>query len=132
MIDEIALDTSIVIPIFKNDPDIAIHFQHIEHVYFPVPVIAEFHIGFLARKSSKEAQKARDEFEIFVSRGKILICDKETAHKYAEIEFHLRSKGELIPQNDIWIAACCIVAGKPLATRDAHFQRVPGLKVEMW
>jgi predicted nucleic acid-binding protein len=132
MIKEIALDTSIVIPIFRNDPDLATHFKTIENVYFPVPVIAEFYIGFIARKSSKEAQKAKDEFEVFVSRGSILDCNREAALKYAEIECSLRRDGALIPQNDIWIAACCLTAGVPLATRDNHFQRIPDLKVEMW
>lgn len=132
MIKEIALDTSIVIPIFRNDPGLAVHFKTVEKIYFPIPVIAEFHIGLIARKSSKEALKAKNEFEIFVSHGSILDCNKMVALKYAEIEYSLRQDGALIPQNDIWIAACCLTAGVTLATRDNHFRRIPGLNIEMW
>lgn len=132
MINAIALDTSIVIPIFRNDPDLAIRFKTIDAVYFPVPVIAEFHVGILARQSSKEAQKAKAAFDIFVSSANILDCGRDVALRYAEIEYSLRRNGSLIPQNDIWIAACCLNADLPLATRDTHFQRIPGLKIEMW
>ena len=132
MISEIALDTSIIIPVFRNDPDLAIRFKTIDSLYFPIPVIAEFHIGFLARKSSKESQKIKDAFDAFVSSGNTLDCNREVALKYAEIEHFLRGNGSLIPQNDIWIAACCINANLPLATRDNHFQRIPGLKIELW
>ncbi|MEW6200485.1 MAG: PIN domain-containing protein [bacterium] len=132
MTKEIALDTSIVVQIFRNDPIVKSRFQTIETVYLPIPVIAEVHIGFLSRKSSQAAQRAREDFEVFASKGRLIGCTREVALKYADIEFSLRQKGLLIPQNDIWIAACCIVADQPLATRDPHFQRVSDLRVEMW
>jgi predicted nucleic acid-binding protein len=132
MIKEIALDTSVVIQIFRGDPELAVRFKTIETVYLPVPVIAEIHVGFLARKSSQAAQRAREDFEIFALKTRLITCTREIALKYADINYELRKKGLLIPQNDIWIAACCIAAGLPLATRDPHFQRIPDLRVEMW
>jgi tRNA(fMet)-specific endonuclease VapC len=44
----------------------------------------------------------------------------------------LEAKGQIIPENDIWIAAVALECDMPLATRDAHFQRVEGLTVIQW
>jgi predicted nucleic acid-binding protein len=132
MTEQIALDTSVVIQIFRRDLNVAERIRRVETYWLPIPVIAEIRIGFLARKSSQAAQRAWKEFDSFVSSAKIIDCTWDVAARYADISLSLREKGLLIPQNDIWIAACCLVAGQPLATRDTHFQRVPDLDVEMW
>jgi predicted nucleic acid-binding protein len=44
----------------------------------------------------------------------------------------LARSGTPIPENDVWIAAVALEHGWPLATRDAHFARVPGLTVQDW
>jgi len=126
---EIALDTSVVIQIFDNDPDVRKRFVNIETVWMPVPVIAEIAVGF---SDTNPHNSQKSDFEQFVSSMKVIDCTSEVALKYGEIHRYLRSKGAMIPINDIWIAACCITAGKPLATRDTHFQRIPDLTVEMW
>ena len=47
-----------------------------------------------------------------------------TGHCYAG----LRRKGQLIPTNDVWIAASALEHGAALLTRDAHFRHVEGLR----
>lgn len=37
----------------------------------------------------------------------------------------------MIPTNDLWIAATAAEHGLPLLTRDAHFQGLPGVEVEL-
>lgn len=39
----------------------------------------------------------------------------------------LKDKGTPISENDIWIAATCIVYEIPLATNDKHFSNIEGL-----
>ena len=58
-----------------------------------------------------------------------------TAHTAAEcgrVKLALDLAGAPIPENDLWIAAAVPEHGLPLATRDAHFNRVPGLTVHEW
>jgi predicted nucleic acid-binding protein len=43
-----------------------------------------------------------------------------------------RPTGTPITEDDLWIAAQARAHGLPLATRDAHFVRVPGLSVRDW
>ena len=51
---------------------------------------------------------------------------------YARLRGALTRAGTPIPENDLWIAALAVEHGWPLATRDAHFARVPGLTVFDW
>ena len=129
MIKEIALDTSVLIPYLRNDSGINQRLEDIDSISIPLFVIGEIMVGFYY---TIPPDAVRRDFESFLSHANILECNRNVADKYGAIFANLRGKGALIPANDIWIAACCIVAGKPLATRDAHFQRVPDLTVEMW
>ena len=38
-------------------------------------------------------------------------------------------KGHPLPENDIWIAATCLVNDLSLATLDRHFRAIDGLKL---
>jgi tRNA(fMet)-specific endonuclease VapC len=42
----------------------------------------------------------------------------------------LSSKNQLIPDNDLWIAALATQHGLMLVTRDSHFQSIPGIVLE--
>jgi len=67
-----------------------------------------------------------DSSEIFVP------CNAETAKKYGEIKNRLKEKGHPIPENDIWIAAIAQQYALTLVTRDAHFEGIENLKIEVW
>ena len=51
---------------------------------------------------------------------------------YGALHASLRSVGQLIPTNDIWIAATAIAHGATVVTTDPHFRRVPTLAVVDW
>lgn len=53
---------------------------------------------------------------------------KEIAWQYGEIYRNLKSGGNLIGANDMWIAATAIVHGMPLVTNNLRdFERIPDL-----
>jgi tRNA(fMet)-specific endonuclease VapC len=60
------------------------------------------------------------------------LIDDEISKRYGQTKAHLARVGEMIPENDLWIAATCLVHDLILATRDAHFDRVPTLKTVKW
>jgi predicted nucleic acid-binding protein len=39
---------------------------------------------------------------------------------------------EAIPENDIWIAALCLVQNVPLLSNDGHFDKINRLEVINW
>jgi predicted nucleic acid-binding protein len=53
----------------------------------------------------------------------------ETPEFYARVIHQLRAKGTPIPTNDIWIAALTMEHGASLATSEAHFSKIDGLKL---
>jgi tRNA(fMet)-specific endonuclease VapC len=55
------------------------------------------------------------------------------APAYGEIRSELESKGEVIGNNDLWIAAHALAAGLTLVTNnEREFRRVRGLKIQNW
>jgi tRNA(fMet)-specific endonuclease VapC len=55
------------------------------------------------------------------------------AEAYGTIRSELEAKGELIGNNDLWIAAHALAAGLTLVTNnEKEFRRVGGLKVQNW
>jgi tRNA(fMet)-specific endonuclease VapC len=58
----------------------------------------------------------------------------ETAgEKYGTIRAELESRGEMIGNNDLWIAAHALASGLVLVTNnEREFRRVRGLKIQNW
>jgi tRNA(fMet)-specific endonuclease VapC len=57
----------------------------------------------------------------------------ETSEKYGTILAELEISGEVIGNNDLWIAAHATAAGLILVTNNEKaFRRVRGLKVQNW
>jgi len=56
--------------------------------------------------------------------------DRKAIKKAAEIDADLVKKGEMIAFPDIVIAAIALTYDLILVTRDGHFKRIEGLKVE--
>lgn len=48
----------------------------------------------------------------------VLDADVDVARTWGEINARARKRGRPRPQNDSWIAACCLVYGLPLVTRN--------------
>jgi tRNA(fMet)-specific endonuclease VapC len=54
----------------------------------------------------------------------ILSLPKSAGESYGEIQADLESKGEMIGNNDLWIAAHALAAGLTLVTNNKEFRRV--------
>ena len=62
-----------------------------------------------------------------------LSLPETAAEAYAAIRAELETKGEMIGNNDLWIAAHAVVAGLTLVTNnESEFRRVRGLKIQNW
>ena len=123
------LDTNIVIALWGGDNDVIRQFNQNMLVYVPSIVFGELYYG--AKKSARsDLNLAR--IDEFASSVEMIDVDFRDARLYGEIKDHLRKNGRPIPENDIWIAALAMRHELTLVTRDAHFQSVQGLKIEMW
>jgi len=88
--------------------------------------VAELDLGIL---------KARDPFAAVERCAEVLAGDQvfhgsgRTPMFYARTYHDLERRGQMIPVNDIWIAAIAVETGLPVLARDLHFARVQGLSV---
>ncbi len=71
-----------------------------------------------------------DDAKALVSGIRLLDVTPEVARQYATAARTLRSGGQLIGSNDLWIGCTARAFNVPIVTRNAeHFQRIPKLQV---
>jgi tRNA(fMet)-specific endonuclease VapC len=98
-------------------------------LYLPLTVWGELLYG--AYRSDRPERELANMIEF--ARGIVrLYPTDQTADTYAKIKQALAAAGMLIPENDIWIAAFAVEHNLPLAARDEHFLRIPGLTMLDW
>lgn len=121
-----ALDTNVAIDLLNGNVEILLNYEKFTSLYLPVTVCGELLYGAINSNNSK---KNLIKYRGFISNCTILNINSAIAEKYASIRKGLKDKGTPIPENDIWIAATCIVYEIPLATSDKHFNNIEGLKL---
>jgi tRNA(fMet)-specific endonuclease VapC len=127
-VSSILVDTNAYAAFKQGQPDAVEIIQRATRLAFNSTVLGELLAGFAA--GSREA-KNRAELQQFLTsdRVHILFIDDSTAAYYATVYRLLRSKGQPIPTNDMWIAASALQHGYALFSYDGHFQAVDGLHV---
>jgi tRNA(fMet)-specific endonuclease VapC len=125
----ILLDTSAVIAHLRGRIDVLALTKPTEPLFLPLVALGELYKG--VEKSARSAHN-RQLVDDFLQIAALLYPDSATAESYAQAAVALEAKGQVIPENDLWIAAVALECDMPLATRDAHFQRVDGLTVIPW
>lgn len=90
------------------------------------PSVMELWSGaIIAKASEHEKAKVND----LIQSLQILPLDEKSAKEAGEIEADLLRRGLPIETEDIMIAAIARVHGEKVVTHDAHYTRIPGLRV---
>ncbi|MEZ4887300.1 MAG: type II toxin-antitoxin system VapC family toxin [Chitinophagales bacterium] len=125
----VALDTNIAIDILNERTEIIPKLRSVSFAYLPITVCGELLFG---AKNSGRSTTNEIKYVRFINTCIVLNVDFLVANQYAAIRKQLKSIGRPIPENDIWIAAICMVNNLALATHDKHFQYVDGLQLFDW
>jgi toxin FitB len=64
--------------------------------------------------------KNRDAIGGWLDRAMLLPYSRRVATTWGELQAAAAHRGRTPPHNDTWIAACCLVEGLPLATRNVR------------
>ena len=123
----IVLDTNIVVDLLNGDKELIMRIRQYEMVFLPITVSGELLFG---AKNSQKKEENLLKFRQFINSCEELNINNLVAETYSDIRLELKQKGKPIPENDIWIAAICIVNDLPLLTRDGHFKFIDELKLE--
>jgi predicted nucleic acid-binding protein len=59
---------------------------------------------------------ARDRLDAWIGGRPVIPYDEEIARSWARLAASARRRGRPRPQNDTWVAACCVRHGLPLIT----------------
>lgn len=100
--------------------------QVAESILVPMTVYGELCAGFYLGSKS---QANFLELERFLERPGITLTEinRDIADRYGQLVRQLQKNGNMIPTNDIWIAATAMETGSRLVSYDRHFAKVPGL-----
>jgi tRNA(fMet)-specific endonuclease VapC len=91
-------------------------------------VLGELYAGFFGGSKTEQNIDRLQEF-LKLDDVKIISASQITAKIFGRIKYELKKKGQMIPLNDIWIAAHAIETESMLITYDAHFKHIENLKL---
>ncbi len=122
----VALDTNAYTAFRTGLPDAVELLAMVDHIVVPTVVLGELRAGFAIGSRTTINERDLTRF-LASSRVDVRSIDERTSFVYGSVFMQLRKRGTPIPTNDIWIAACALVAGTALFTFDAHFAHVDQL-----
>ena len=123
------LDTSVLVLVLKQNVAILKRMANAQTVYISSIGLGELYYG---AEHSANVERSLAEVDGLAKTATILVTDKATAEIYGHFKHEQRIKGQLIPDNDLWIASTAIQNGLTLAARDHHFTWIDGLVLEQW
>jgi tRNA(fMet)-specific endonuclease VapC len=118
------LDTNALSAWADGNPACRSAFREASRIIIPAIVIGEYQYGI--RQS-----RHRERYEAWLTQNlphtEIHPITVQTADVYADLRIHLKTKGNPIPANDLWIAALALELKLPLLSNDRHFDHIPKL-----
>jgi tRNA(fMet)-specific endonuclease VapC len=117
------LDTNALLSLAYGDLALRRAIEHEQDPALPAIVLGEYLFG-IRQSRFRPSYEAwlRSHRAVFV----MLSVEAETAEHYAAIRSELKSAGQPIPTNDLWIAALSREHGYALLSWDKHFAAVLG------
>ena len=127
------LDTNICIYIRQSRPEQVLRrFRKLRSGEAALSVITYGELLYGAAKSTHRTA-ALERLRELVQLLPALPLPETAAETYGTIRADLESKGEMIGNNDLWIAAHALASGLTLVTNnEKEFRRVHGLKIQNW
>jgi len=127
------LDTNICIYIRQKRPEEVLRrFRKLRPGEAALSVITYGELLYSAAKSAQRVA-ALERLRELVQLLPALSLPEAAAEAYGSMRAELEAKGEMIGNNDLWIAAHAVVAGLTLVTNnESEFRRVSGLKMQNW
>mgnify|MGYP001135822493 CR=1 FL=1 len=120
----LAIDTSAAISLFRGHRKTLEYFNGASEIWMPVTVLGELYCGL---RKCDNPEKERLRIGDLRKRCLVVDVDEGTSIRYAQVYSDMERKGEMVPINDIWIAAFAMRHAMPLLADDGHFRGVDGL-----
>ena len=127
------LDTTFVVDLLRGKYNAASKLKQLEAENVPyaisTPTIYELWSGLISlEKSEVEIQKT----DSLIKEQIVYPLDEVSAEVAGKLDGKLIKKGTKIDPEDVMIAGIAIANNKKILTRDEHFSRIDGLKIEVY
>lgn len=123
------LDTNAVSAILTGEDSLRAIIERAPALFLPVICLGEYRYGI---SGSSRREEITSSFETLLRSVSLVSIDADIADEYACLRRELRDAGTPIPENDVWIAAVTRHLQLPLVSRDAHFDRIRGVRRIGW
>jgi tRNA(fMet)-specific endonuclease VapC len=127
------LDTNICIYIRQKRPEGVLHrFRNLRTGEAAISVITYGELIFGATKSQQRTE-ALERLAELVNWLPALPLPENAGQAYGTMRADLAARGQMIGNNDLWIASHALATGLTLVTNnEKEFRRVRGLRVQNW
>ena len=126
------LDTNICIYLSKNHPGLLAKLKQIPVDEAGISVVTYGELVYGAFKSARPKENLHVIGE-FIEAFQPLPLPVEAGQAYGRLKENLRAKGQIIGENDLWIASHALAEDYILVTNNVReFKRIKGLKIENW
>ena len=120
------MDTNVIVRVLNGDRELISELSKISSLCTCTVVLGELMYG--AAKSAHVVQNKQNA-KSFCSRYPLLGVSNIVAEFYGEIKKDLLSHGNVMPENDMWIAATALANDMTVITQDKHFEHIQNLMV---
>ena len=120
------MDTNVIVRVLNGDRELINELSKISSLCTCTVVLGELMYG--AAKSAHVVQNKQNA-KSFCSRYPLLGVSNIVAEFYGEIKKDLLSHGNVMPENDMWIAATALANDMTVITPDKHFEHIQNLMV---
>ena len=115
------MDTNVIVRVLNGDRELINELSKISSLCTCTVVLGELMYG--AAKSAHVVQNKQNA-KSFCSRYPLLGVSNIVAEFYGEIKKDLLSHGNVMPENDMWIAATALANDMTVITQDKHFEHI--------
>ena len=125
------LDTNVCVDFLAGNGRVSEHLVALEQaeVYLSAITIGEMAYG--AMRSSRPAEEIL-RLQRLMADATVLPVDVRVSLEYGILKSQLAASGQLLEDNDLFIASTAISHGLILVTHDKGFSRIPNLRIEDW
>ena len=123
------LDTNAIFALLDGDKALEMALEVADRHHLPAVALGEYRYGL---KNSRKRKALESLLDILEAESVPLALYNTSARHYADIRSELKSAGQPIPENDIWIAALARQHRLPIVSRDLHFDGISGVRRIGW